>query len=230
MTYLFESLECCRLLGYQMRKTKLDSRFFESTRGKIVLHLRSGSRTVNELAALLGLTDNAVRANLLTLERDHLVAQSGSIKGFRKPHFSYALTHEARELFPKSYDSLFNGLVSELKSRLSSAALVESLRSVGQRFGLQVADKNDNSLDDRLDRTISALEELGGAAALIKQDERMVIKSESCPFAEAVSVHPEVCQVAEAMIEEIVGEPVREICDRTGLPKCCFEITPAANG
>jgi predicted ArsR family transcriptional regulator len=205
-----------------MRKTRLDSRFFESTRGKIVMHLRSGSKTVNDLVSLLGLTDNAIRANLLTLERDHLVAQSGSIKGYRKPHFSYSLTHEARELFPKSYDSLFNGLVSELKSKLSPTALIETLRSVGRRFGIQVADKNGGTFDERVGKTLSALEELGGAANVISEDERVIIKSDACPFADAVSEHPEVCQVAEAMIQEIVGAPVKEICDRTGLPKCCF--------
>ena len=193
------------------------------------MHLRFGSKTVNELVSLLGLTDNAIRANLLTLGRDNLVAQTGSIKGYRKPHFSYSLTHEARELFPKSYDSLFNGLVSELKNKLGPAALIETLRSVGRRFGIQIANKEVATLDERIGKTLSALEELGGAANVISENEKIVIKSDACPFADAVSEHPEVCQVAEAMIEEIVGAPVKEICDRTGLPKCCFEITPTAN-
>ena len=210
-----------------MRKTRLDSRFFESTRGKIILQLRAGSKTVNELAAVLALTDNAVRANLMTLERDHLIAQSGSVKGFRKPHFSYALTHEARELFPKAYDSLFNGLISEFKSKLSAAALIDSLRSIGRRIGLRAKPQDGGSLDDRLNRSLTVLEELGGAAQVTSSKEKIVIRSEACPFVDAVSEHPEVCQVAEAMLQEIVGEPVKEVCDRTGLPKCCFEITPA---
>jgi predicted ArsR family transcriptional regulator len=211
-----------------MRKTRLDSRFFESTRGKIVLQLRAGARTVSELAATLGLTDNAIRANLLSLERDRLVAQSGSIKGFRKPHFAYALTTEARELFPKAYDSLFNAFVTEIKSMLSPAGLVEALKSVGRRFGIDAARENGNSAAERLNRSLAALEELGGSAKIVEEKDKILIKSEACPFAEAVSEHPEVCQVAEAMIEEIVGEPTKEVCDRTGLPKCRFAITPGA--
>ena len=39
--------------------------------------LRRASRTVEELAQALGLTDNAVRAHLATLERDGLVRQGG---------------------------------------------------------------------------------------------------------------------------------------------------------
>ena len=69
-----------------MNTTGWRARLMESTRGKILDLLRSKERTVNELAAALGLTDNAVRAHLLSLERDGLVHQSGTQPGFRKPH------------------------------------------------------------------------------------------------------------------------------------------------
>ena len=54
--------------------------------------------TVNDLAAELRLTDNAVRAHLASLERDRLVVQSGVKPGFRKPHATYALGPEAEQL------------------------------------------------------------------------------------------------------------------------------------
>ena len=73
----------------------------DSTRGRIVSLLRGKVSTVNELAQELGLTDNAVRAHLLSLERDGLVRQSGVQRGYRKPHFAYELTPEAESLFPR---------------------------------------------------------------------------------------------------------------------------------
>jgi hypothetical protein len=43
-----------------------------------------------------------------------------------------------------------------------------------------------------------------------------------------VAEHPEVCQVAEALVTEIVGADAKERCDRTGLqPRCRFEISKA---
>jgi hypothetical protein len=33
-----------------------------------------------------------------------------------------------------------------------------------------------------------------------------------------------VCELAEALVAEIVGVPVREHCDRGEVPKCCFEL------
>src|SRR6267143_6681471 len=102
-----------------MKRTKLDKRFFGSTRGRIVTLVRGTTRTVNELAEELELTDNAVRAHLLSLERDGLIRQSGVQRGTRKPHFAYELAPEAENLFPKAYDAVVNHLITVLKGRLS---------------------------------------------------------------------------------------------------------------
>ena len=59
-----------------------------------------------EIGALMGLTDNAVRAHLAALERDRLVVQSGLRRGAGKPSYTYALTPEAESFFPKAYGAL----------------------------------------------------------------------------------------------------------------------------
>ena len=207
-----------------MSETKLDTRFFESTRGQIVMLLRDSTMTVNEIADKLKLTDNAIRAHLLSLERDRLVEQKGVIKGFRKPHYAYGLTEEAQHLFPKAYASLFNKLLDVLKRTLSTVAVVNTLRDVGREIGDQNSSDGVADFDVRLDESLKTLESLGGAAKVVRENGKVTIKSESCPFGEAVSEHPEVCKIAESMIQEIVGRPVREVCDRESSPKCCFEI------
>jgi predicted ArsR family transcriptional regulator len=210
-----------------MMRTKLDSRFFESTRGKIVIALRDASRTVNELADAMKLSDNAVRAHLLTLERDGLVEAGGTVKGYRKPHFVYRLTAEARHVFPKFYDSLFNRLLDSLKRRMSPISVGTVLEEVGRDMALSKAADISQTREERVGNALTALRELGGAATAVSEDERIVIKSTGCPFTEAVTEHPEVCKIVESLIQEIVGEPVREHCDRTAAPKCRFAIEPA---
>jgi predicted ArsR family transcriptional regulator len=209
-----------------MARTDLNKRFFESTRGRIVIFLRTANRTVNEMAAQLELTDNAVRSHLLALERDGLVAPAGSIKGFRKPHATYRLTDEARHIFPQSYDSILNRLIGVLKQRLKRSPLNTIFRDVGGE--LAGDDLSGLTPDQRLARALDSLEEMGGAPRLLNEDGKVFIKSESCPFADAVSEHPEVCQIAESMIEKIVGRKVIEACDRSGTPKCCFAIQSSA--
>jgi predicted ArsR family transcriptional regulator len=212
-----------------MKTTKLDERFFESTRGRIVSLLRGRSGTVNELAGKLALTDNAVRAHLLTLERDGLVRQSGVQRGPRKPHFAYELTGDAEHLFPKAYDALLNQLITVLKGRLPATALEEVLREVGRSIAAsQSMNKGANDLKGRVRRATNVLEALGGAPGVENEGGKIQIRSAACPLAAAVAEHPEVCELAEALVSEIVGVPVTEHCDRSGSPRCCFELADSA--
>jgi predicted ArsR family transcriptional regulator len=202
----------------------VDKRFFESTRGQIVTMLRASPCTVEELAGKLDLTDNAIRAHLLTLERDGLVRQSGLRRGPRKPHFTYALTPEADSLFPKAYDALLNQLIAVLKTRLNPEELEEVLREVGRAVASGAPEGEEADLEKRVHTAVRVLETIGGATEIYHDDDKIVIRGHVCPLAAAVSVHPEVCRLAETLVAEIVKVPVKEHCDRSGTPKCRFEI------
>ena len=178
--------------------------------------------TVNDLAEKLGLTDNAVRANLLSLERDGLIRQSGLQRGTRKPHFAYELTSEAESLFPKAYDTLLNQLIAVLKERLTPKVLKEVLRDVGRSLAGNPA--TGSSLENRAGKGLMALEAIGGSARIEKKEGKLFIRSASCPLATAVAEHPEVCQLAESLLSRIIGARVRERCDREGAPRCTFEV------
>jgi predicted ArsR family transcriptional regulator len=211
-----------------MIATKLDERFFDSTRGRIVSLLRGKVSTVNELAQELGLTDNAVRAHLLSLERDGLIRQSGVQRGYRKPHFAYELTPEAERLFPKAYDALLNQLITVLKGRLTPEALEGVLREVGRSLAPnETSTQSDGDLEGRAQRALEVLKALGGAASIEKEEDKLFIRSGSCPLTAAVAEHPEVCRLAEALVAEITGATVRERCERGESPRCVFEITGA---
>jgi predicted ArsR family transcriptional regulator len=203
---------------------KLGERFFESTRGQIVTILRRSPSTVEELATQVNLTDNAVRAHLATLERDGLVRQSGLRRGPRKPHFTYVLTPEADGLFPKAYDALLNQLIAVLKHRLSPAEIEDVLREVGRAIAAEAPAGKHDDLQGRVQTALKVLEAIGGAAQAVEQDDKIVIQASGCPLAAAVSVHPQVCQLAESLVAGIVKAPVEEHCDRSGRPKCRFEI------
>ena len=203
----------------------MDRRFFESTRGQIVTLLRNSACTVEELAVKLNLTDNAVRAHLATLERDGLVRQSGLRRGLRKPHFTYVLTDQAERLFPKAYDALLNQLIAVLKNRLSPDEIEGVLREVGRAVAADAPVGANGSLENRVQNALRVLEAIGGAAVVEKNGDQIAIASSSCPLAAAVSVHPEVCQLAESLVAEIVKVPVKEVCVRDGRPRCRFEIS-----
>jgi predicted ArsR family transcriptional regulator len=205
------------------------NRFLSSTRGQVVELLRRREATVNELAEALSLTDNAVRSHLSSLERDGLVRQSGKRAAMRKPEALYSLTPEAEQLFPKAYDLLLNQLLHLLESRIASAEKGELLREVGRRLASVRPPLSKNpteaELRERLKTAVGVLKDLGGLAEMEEAGDQIVIRGLSCPLASVVHEHPEVCQLAEALLAEIIGTPVREACVRNGVPRCLFRVS-----
>jgi predicted ArsR family transcriptional regulator len=201
-----------------------DQRFFATTRGQVVALLRRASRTVNELAVELALTDNAVRLHLSTLERDGLVVQEGVRRGAGKPSYAYRLTPQAERLFPKPYGPVLDALLRVLAERLPPAELESALREVGHRLadGHQAPP---GDLRRRVEHGVALLEELGGLAEVEEHAGGLAIQGFSCPLAAAAS-HAETCRLAETMLADVIGAPVCERCDRTDPPRCRFEIAP----
>lgn len=207
-----------------MTRQQWDRRFFASTRGRIVALLRRGSLTVDELAQALGLTDNGIRAHLATLERDGLVHQQGVRRGSGKPAYAYELTPEAEYLFPKPYAPVLRQLLEVLDKEIGPDKMEALLRTVGHDLaaGLRVSA---GDVRTRLEAAVAVLNELGGLAELEEHDGVFVIRGYSCPLAAVVPDHPEVCRLAETLLTEVAGVPVKEHCDRGEPPRCCFEAS-----
>lgn len=195
--------------------------FFASTRGRIVLLLRRSDHTVDELAQQLGLTDNAVRAHLATLERDGLVYQSGTRRGSGKPALVYDLTPEAERLFPKAYAPVLQQLLATLSASLPGEKLEEVIQQTGRRLAAQwnIAP---GELRARLQGALAVLNELGGLAELEEDEDSYIIQSYSCPLAAVAPNHPAACQLVRALLTELLGEPVTTQCGQSGPAHCRF--------
>jgi predicted ArsR family transcriptional regulator len=212
--------------------TNWDERYFESTRGRIVMLLRRSGRTVEELANSQGLTDNGVRAHLAVLERDGIVRQRGSVRrgsGGGKPAYLYELTPEAEELFPKAYEPTLRRLLEVLAERMGPEDTDALLRAVGRGLVEGKTIPTDGTTRARLEAAVGVLNELGGLAQLEERDGAYLIQGYSCPLAALTPEHPEVCRMAETMLTEVAGVSVYERCDRGERPRCCFEVSTLNN-
>jgi predicted ArsR family transcriptional regulator len=212
-----------------MRPAGWAERFWASTRGRVISLLRAGSRTVNELAAALGLTDNAVRTQLDRLERDGLVRPSGTRPGTRKPTITYDLTPEAERLFPKVYGPILRHLLDELAERLPAKKLEEVARTVGHRLAAEHRSAvGAGNLAERVAQAVKLLGEWGGFCQSAGEDGRIAVRCSACPLALVVGGHPEVCQLVEAVLADLLGVPVQQRCRTDPSPQCHFEIGAAA--
>jgi predicted ArsR family transcriptional regulator len=212
-----------------MPNSAWDQRFLSSTRGQVVTLLSRAAQTVEELAAALGVTDNAVRSHLSVLERDGLVRQHGVRRSGGKPAYVYDVTPVAEQLFPKAYGPVLDLVLDVLGERLPADAVAELLREVASRLVAQsgAAAHRGRSAGVRIERAVAVLEELGANVEV--EDERskngkVRLRAYGCPLASAVPRHPEVCRMLESVLTEVTGTPVKECCEREGRPRCCFEV------
>ena len=197
--------------------------FFASTRGQIITLLRRSSRTVDELAQALELTHTAVRAHLAALERDGLVHQRSERRGSGKPSSVYDLTPAAEYLFPKSYGQFLDQLLDVLGEHLPPDEVETLLRETGRRIAVEWKILP-GDLHVRLEAAIEVLNDLGGLMEQETEGETLCIRGYRCPFAAVVREHPEVCNLAETLLSDLVGVPVQEHCERTGSVPCRFVV------
>ena len=204
-----------------------DSRFHDSTRGKIVALLRRAARTVEELAGELSLTDNAVRLHLGTLERDGVVAAKGVRRGggVGKPATEYEISAEAEPGFSEAYIPFLTSFLAAVGEKLGSTELRAVMRDVGHRL----AAANPDVAGDphaQAQRASQLLNALGGVTTVEKEGNRYAIKGCSCPLSVAVNERAEVCLAVQTMLRDVTGLTVKEDCDRTERPRCHFVVSP----
>src|SRR5262245_36913356 len=138
-------------------------RFFETTRGKLVALLRRRELTVDEMATALGVTDNAVRAQLAALERDELVEHRGVRRGAGKPSHAYGTTPEFEVSLSRAYAPLLRHLIAELGNRFPQRQLERLLVAVGRRWAAELPPAPAGIVRARVDHAVGLLEELGAA-------------------------------------------------------------------
>jgi predicted ArsR family transcriptional regulator len=198
--------------------------FGDSTRGRVVALLRRADHSVEELAESLGLTDNAVRAQLATLERDGVVRPVGirreGVVG--KPATIYGVAPETSALFSTAYAPVLAALLTELGTRLPSRRLKALLRGTGRRLAPVLPQRA--TFDERARASAAWLAGLGADAELVRTSAGYEIRGFGCPLADAVSACPATCTALEELLSEVTGVAVHERCDRASQPRCRFMI------
>jgi predicted ArsR family transcriptional regulator len=212
----------------------LSGRFLETTRGQVVTLLRREPRTVEDLATALGLSDNAIRSHLATLERDGLIRAAGVRRGTGagKPANLYEIHPDAEPLFSRAYAPVLGALLDELSLRLDDAATAEIMKGVGRRLATSMRPPAGADRATRLRAAVAVLSAFGGDARVENgegQDGAALIRGcGGCPLSSLTSGRPEVCHVVETLLSEVVGAPIKECCERGERPRCCFRVVEAA--
>ncbi len=204
-----------------------DARFFQSTRGKIVTALRRRhTASAVDLAGEFGLSTNAVRQQLLTLERDGYVVEHAVRRGPTKPTLEYSLTPGAETLFPQRYDRMLNAVLREVKDRLGADALTTVIDGLGKRAAVKYAERiTAADPKGRALQLAEILREQGVEADVIDVGGAIELREHNCPYARTSGEHPEVCSIIHTVLREDVGAGSTQVESiATGGDACRFEI------
>jgi DeoR family suf operon transcriptional repressor len=205
-----------------------DESLFGTTRGKLLLLLCGGPRTVNELAEQLDITDNAVRAQLASLQEGALVRQVGLRPGTRKPHVDYELTPKARRSFPQAHEPVLGTLVDVLHERLDPEQTRSVMKEVARRlFATWIGELRERKPERRAGELLRKVQDVAPGVSLEEERDHFRLRACGCPLASVTASHPAVCDLLAEILGDVLGTPVRDRCDRTESPRCCFEVAKA---
>ena len=201
-------------------------------RGRIIRLLRRGVKTVDDLAAELGVTDNGVRSHLAVLEDAGVVEQFNVRRTGTpgKPATVYRVARDAEPHLSAAYAPILEALLVALENRLEAKELDSLFREVGRKLAEdhEGAPKS-ASLATRARLAASLLGELGAEIDVESNDAGFTLRGHACPVASAVRVQPGVCRAMEELVAGVTGAEVRECCERAdGGASCRFDIRRSA--
>jgi predicted ArsR family transcriptional regulator len=196
-----------------------------TTKGQVLVCLCRGPQTVTQLAAQLGITDNAIRAQLQRLQRDGLVRRTGLRRGSRRPHAEYQLTSQARQLFPRAYEPMLQKLMDVLTQRLPQRLARDLILRTGrQLIAERLGQMRGRTVRQRLAEILRTLNGAGLGIDLVESKRTVLVRSCGCPLASLTATHPELCDLFSKLFTHFLGAPVRQCCEREESPRCGFEV------
>lgn len=188
-----------------------------------------GSATIAQLAPPLGLTGEAVRQQLLQLQREgwiEAIVDHDTVRGRTgRPATVYHLTDAGEHLFPKNYDALSIALLDAVTEELGTDAVRVLARVADDRVKALAPQVEGRTLEERLDLLRSwyladdpymTYERDGGDYRLIERN---------CPFYNTAMNRPALCSVSVNALTRLLGVQVRrEEKFQNGDGRCVFRV------
>jgi len=202
--------------------TKLPTRLSEPSR-RVLAEIRHGPKTVEELAAALHLTSNAIRNQLRTLEEKRFVERKGSRAGVSKPSILYAITLTGQVQFSTLYLPVLTEFIQVAEGQCSGKQLATFMRQTGKSLARHYP-KPKGAFSSRVAEAARLIHSFGGLMEVDRENGSLVLRSKACPLAALTVENSAACRVIEGLLSEYLSARVRTCCDVDGDPHCCFAV------
>ena len=179
-------------------------------RAQVLLEIKKSQPvTAKTLAAIFGVSPNAVRRHLKELEGDGLIRFGRERHAMGAPAFAYRLTDSGEALFPNGYRETLTEVLTAVSEKDGRGAVVEMFE---QRYA-RLADRMRNELkaappERRLEVVARVLTESGYMAEWREADGVFHLAERNCAMRAVVERFPEVCAVEQRFLNDVLGAEV----------------------
>jgi len=182
--------------------------------------------SASDLAGAFGLSPNAVRQQLVVLQRDGLVSERPARRGRTKPTYEFSLTPDGEKLFPQRYDKMPGAVLREVREQFGEGGVASVFDGIAQRTGAKAKRRvTATTATERMAQLTQVLGEGGVVADYNLIDGGFALHEHNCPYSEVVKEHPEVCAVIHQVLDETVGgKNVQTGSLARGDAECTFEV------
>ncbi len=194
---------------------------------KLLLENKAGL-SIDQIAAALGITRNAVQQHFAVLERDGYIQAGVLNKTTGRPVRSYVLTDAGINSFPKQYAWFSELILTDLKNEFGSEAFQSYLHKLGSNLSQSLLPQfEDKQTDERIETLVKVMDGLGFNANNMTDsvtDER-AIEAYNCIYHDLAQKHEELCEFDRTLITTLLGKAIdHEVCMAKDGAVCRFKI------
>ena len=200
---------------------------YRGVRAELLVALKKAQPiTAHELGAQFGLTPNALRRYLKTLEEEGLVRFQRLVRGLGAPVYAFSLTESGESLFPRTYGSVLVAALDALRTNAGSDAVRDVFSA---EWSALTADAQALMSSLPLSERASLLAELltarGYMAEAVTSDDETdpvtTLRLHHCSMREIAEKFPEACAAEATAIQDMMGVPmVRQAHQLRGCRTC----------
>lgn len=203
-----------------------------STRREIVVALkRRGPSTSADLAATLGVTNEAVRLHLKRLEADGAIVRcerdpAGESPG--RPAHRYRLTTVGEHLFPKRYEDLTVALLDTVGARLGPEAVRDVLAGVVDAKVAAWRPRLEGlALPEKLEELRALYADDDPWVEIVEEPDGWTLIERNCPYLRVAQERPALCSVTVQALTRLLGRRVTRVQSfQAGDGLCAFRVGP----
>lgn len=167
--------------------------------------------SIDELAAAMQISRNAVKQHLVGLEKAQLVAEAALNSTGGRPARSYKLTEQGRNRLPKQYGWFCQLLLAELKTELGETALRQMLARMGVNLAQSLAPQfSGKTPQAKRQALVELMQTLGYRAELETDDGQPSLKAVNCVYHDLAQQIPELCEFDRALISTLLGSTIEQ--------------------